>query len=181
MSPWFGKKEPETGPSKWPSQPQRGRPGEAIKISSLLSPGTVMLAAKEQDKQALLNALIARLCKEKGLSDPEVLLGRVLEREQGISTTLDSGLSLPHARIDNLPGIVAALAVSPHGVHDAKQQDLVIRVMFLFFSPNKPEFFPQHLQLLRGVSALLQPALIDKLCKQPSEAAVLELLRGQEA
>ena len=52
--------------------------------------------------------------------------------------------------------------------------------MFLFFSPNKPESFPLHLQLLRAVSSLFQPALIDRLAQAPTPAAALEMIRGVE-
>ena len=103
-----------------------------------------------------------------------------LEREQGISTTLDTGLSLPHARMDGIDGILAGMSILKTPIPDPKQADLTIRVVFLFFSPNKPEAFPLHLQLLRGVSSLFQPALIDQLTSAAGPAAALELVKKIE-
>lgn len=181
MASWFGKGTPEGGAPKWPAPASRGaRPGEKVKVTPLLSERTVVFASPGQRKEDLLDRLVGVLAAERSLADPKVLLAKVMEREQGISTTLDSGLSLPHARIDGLPGIVAALCVAPAGVPDPKQEGLAIRVMFLFFSPNRPESFPVHLQLLRGVAALLQPPVIEGLCRTSTPAAVLELLRAQE-
>ncbi|UPT72862.1 MAG: PTS sugar transporter subunit IIA [Elusimicrobiota bacterium] len=77
-------------------------------------------------------------------------------------------MSLPHARMDGISNILAGMAILKKPIPDPKQADLSIRVMFLFFSPNKQEAFALHLQLLRGVSSLFQPALIDQLAAASS-------------
>lgn len=173
---------PKVPPAKAPSPgkpPAASRP-KAAKVSSFLTEDLILVPAKQADKGALLEALVRLVCDKKGISEVGTVLANVQEREQGISTTLDTGLSLPHVRLDNLGQIVAALALIPQGIPDPKQADLTIRAMFLFFSPNKPEFFPQHLQVLRAVSSLFQPDAIDRLTAAPSPAAALELLKKLE-
>lgn len=180
MSPWFGKKTPPTPLSSEPvPKAAAGRP-KAVKVSTVITPAAIMLSSPGLNKNGLLEALVQKLCDVNAYPDSKALLAKVLEREQGISTTLDTGLSLPHARIDDLPALSAGLAVVPQGIPDPKQPDLIIRVMFLFFSPNKPEAFPLHLQLLRSVSSLFQPAFIDQLSQAPTPAAVMELVRKVE-
>lgn len=181
---WFGKKEP--APSSTPTAKPApaasvpaGRP-KAGKVSTLLEP-TAVVVSQSGDKEAVLKDVVSRICAARGFANPDVFLARVLEREKGISTTLDTGLSLPHARMDDIPGIVAGLAVLPKPISDPQQPELSIRVMFVFFSPNKPEAFPLHLQLLRSVSSLFQPALIDQLTQAASPAAVIELIKTVEA
>ena len=122
-----------------------------------------------------------RPCAKTGLGPHESFLAKVLEREQGISTTLDTGLAVPHARMDNLPDICAVLGLVPQGLRDPKQADLTIRAVFLFFSPNRQEAFTQHLHLLRGVSQLFQPELIDAILRDPAPDAVLAAIRDKEA
>lgn len=151
-----------------------------MRISSLLSEALILIPQPDADKNRLIELLVAKLCEKTGQQDVSGILAKVQDREQGISTTLDTGLSLPHVRLDNLPAIVAAMALVAPGIPDPKQPDLVIRVMFLFFSPNKPESFPLHLQLLRGVSSLFQPSLIDQMVKASSPAAALEMIRKAE-
>lgn len=133
------------------------------------------------DKNGLVELLVRKLCQDLELGDPQAFLTKVLEREQGISTTLDTGLSLPHARMDSIKNIVAALALVPHGIVDPAQNDLTIRLMFLFFSSNRSEMLPLHLQLLRGVSSLFQPAVIEKVSSAGTSAAALEIIRKVEA
>lgn len=182
---WFQKKE-TTGGSATPKAPamkasQPARSAKTVRISDLLTPEMIVISPVGADKNSLLEALVGRLVPKVGLNDAAGILAKVYEREQGISTTLDTGLSLPHVRLDGIKDIVAAMAIVPGGIPDPKQADLTIRVMFLFFSPNKPESFPLHLQLLRGVSSLFQPAAIDQLVSAAAPEAALALIKSLEA
>jgi PTS system nitrogen regulatory IIA component len=149
-------------------------------ISNILSEDVVIKAPPGVNKDELIGLLVARLCEKKSLGSPKPFLAKVLEREQGISTTLDTGLSLPHARVDSLESIVAALALVPQGIADPKAGDLTIKLMFLFFSSSKSQMLPLHLQLLRGVSSLFQPGVIAEL-SAGEPAAALEIIRRAES
>lgn len=174
---WFQKKPGPEAPKTTP--PSRAPKG--LKISALLSEDVVFFPPAGQDKNSIIEGLVAAVCRKAGVAQPAPFLAKVQEREAGISTTLDTGLSLPHARMDGIDVILAGMAVLKKPVPDLKQNDLSIRVVFLFFSPNKQEAFPMHLQLLRGVSSLFQPALIDQLAAAPDARAAVELMRKLEA
>lgn len=184
---WFRKKEEKTPPAAQP-QPPAAVPAPApvplgaknVSISRLLDEGLIVPVAPGLSKEQLIEFLVTRLCERRALGDPRPFLDKVLEREQGISTTLDTGLAVPHARMDNLKSIGAVLGLVPDGMPDPKQPDLVIRAMFLFFSPNRQEAFTQHLHLLRGVSALFQPGFIDELLKASSPGEALKLIASRE-
>ncbi len=167
---WFQKKEPAAGP--------RAHPG--VPVSELLDEGSVIFPASGLDKGGVLEALVAATCAAHDLGEPADFVAKVREREQGISTTLDSGLSLPHARIDGLDEISAGLALVPHGVVDPQQSETKIRAMFLFFSPNRQDAFAKHLQLLRGVATLFQAPLIEELGRLEKPADILARLRAAE-
>jgi PTS system nitrogen regulatory IIA component len=175
---WFQKKAdvPSAVPKTGPSSPA----SKGLKIGPLLSEDVILFPSSGTDKAAILKDLVGAVCRKAGLDDPGRFLAKADEREQGISTTLDTGLSLPHARMDGIDGILAGMAVLKTSIPDPKQPDLPIRVIFLFFSPNKQEAFPLHLQLLRAVSSLFQPALIDKLTAAAGPAEALALVRQLE-
>ena len=177
---WFQKKPPEPA-SESPKTTPPARAAKGLKVSSILAEDTIIFPAEGLDKAAVLQTLAAAVCGKAGIADWASFLAKVQEREQGISTTLDTGLSLPHARMDGITAILAGMAILKKPIPDPKQADLSIRVMFLFFSPNKQDAFPLHLQLLRGVSSLFQPALIDQLTASSSAAAALELVKKLEA
>lgn len=183
---WKKKDEPEVPPVRTtpaPTVPAVGAPAarKSLSIGPLLNEDLVVIPPAGLAKDALIGHLVTELCAKANLGDPAPFLAKVLEREQGISTTLDTGLAVPHARMDNLADIAAILGIVPGGLPDPKQPDLSIRAVFLFFSPNRQEAFTQHLHLLRGVSTLFQPALIETIIGDPTPAAVLQAIRAKEA
>ena len=169
---WFQKKPAGAGTPR--AQPA------VEKVHQLLNERSIIFPPASADKAAVLALAAAAACAGHGLGDPAPYLAKVREREEGISTTLDTGLSLPHARVDALDTIAAALALMPHGVADPKQPETPIRAMFLFFSPNKQEAFGRHLQVLRAVSTLFTPATMDLLAGLKTPASVLALLRERQ-
>jgi PTS system nitrogen regulatory IIA component len=175
---WFQKKS--DGPTAVPKTGPASGAAKGLKIGPLLSEDVILFPPSGMDKSAILSALTAAVCRKAGIPDAAPFTAKAEEREQGISTTLDTGLSLPHARMDGIDVILAGMAVLKTPIPDPKQPDLSIRVVFLFFSPNKQEAFPLHLQLLRGVSSLFQPALIDKLTAAAGPAEALALVRKLE-
>ncbi len=153
---------------------------KSVSLSRILGEDLIIVSDDGLSKDKLLEHLVRELCARRNLGDPAPFLSKVLEREKGISTTLDTGLAVPHARMDNLNEIAAVLALLPKGMPDPKQPDLTIRAMFLFFSPNRQEAFTQHLHLLRGVSSMFQPAFIDEVLKAENPSAVLGLIVAKE-
>lgn len=183
---WFNKKKEAVPASPTPAPAPTATPApvaarKSLSIGRLLREDLVVLPPAGLDKDGLIAFLAKELCAKAGLGDHAPYLAKVLEREQGISTTLDTGLAVPHARMDNLPDICAVLGLVPQGLPDPKQADLTIRAVFLFFSPNRQEAFTQHLHLLRGVSTLFQPALIDAILRDPAPASVIKAIRDKEA
>src|SRR5688500_17462731 len=130
---WFQKKPPAPA-GESPKTTPGARSAKGLKVSSILSADTILFP-EAQDKTAVLEALAAAVCAKAGIADCASFLAKVQEREQGISTTLDTGLSLPHARMEGISTILAGMAILKKPIPDPKQNDLSIRVMFLFFSP----------------------------------------------
>ncbi len=152
---------------------------EETSIGFLLTEKTIVRAEPFTKKEVLMDALISRICEAHQITDLEILQSKVHEREKGISTTLDTGLSLPHARIDGLNDFAAALALLPYGLDEQKKSSSIIRLMFIFLSPNKKEFYSQHLQILRKAALLFQPDFIDALNLASAEEA-LRLIRSRK-
>jgi len=183
--PFFPEKKnpPSAAPGKAEKLSTKASPlvrPKSVAISGILTPDVVLQAPSAVGKDELIALLVNRLCERRNLGAPAPFLAKVLERERGISTTLDTGLSLPHARVDSLTNIVAALALVPQGLVDPNAGDLTIKLMFLFFSSSSAPMLPLHLQLLRGVASLFQPPLIAAVAAAPDPAAALAIIRKVE-
>lgn len=131
-------------------------------ISLQLSEDNILLVDKSLSKQQLLTLLTDKVCKGTNISN-KVVLDTILKREQGISTTLETGLSIPHARIAEIDKFYTACAIIPKGIVD--DFGLNIKVMFLFLSPQGQQFFPTHLKLLAKLAETFTPNFIEKLTK----------------
>lgn len=133
-------------------------------VSTLLSADRVLIVPDAAGKAELIERLVRAVCKDEPSLDCADILAQVLKREEGISTTLDTGLSIPHARLEEINDFKAALAVIPAGVDDPNS-NLQIKAMFLFLSPAKQLFFQKHLQILSGLAETFKADFIEELLK----------------
>lgn len=128
-----------------------------IKINS----NQISIITTETNKQEIVKSLVANICTKANLNQEEIYKA-IIKREQGISTTLKSGLSIPHARIEGLDSFKAAIAVIPQGIKD--ESNSLIKVIFLFLSPRGEQYFPEHLKLLAKLAETFTPAFIEEIC-----------------
>jgi mannitol/fructose-specific phosphotransferase system IIA component (Ntr-type) len=103
----------------------------------------------------------------------------ICERESISSTAMvEIGVSIPHARLDGITDIVAAMAVSPLGVYEVAD-GLPITIVTLVLS--SPTLVGEHLNFLSSVSMLLQSARVrDALRNARTVDEVLRLVRQND-
>jgi PTS system nitrogen regulatory IIA component len=140
-------------------------------IPVVLNGKRIFIVNDNISKTDLIASLVNAVCDDQPSMDREEILSAVLKREQGISTTLDTGLSIPHARIDDLNSFEAAAAVLPRPITD--EYGLQIKVMFFFLSPSGSAYFPQHLKLLAMLAKKFSVSFINELasCTDKEEIA----------
>ena len=117
--------------------------------------------------------MVENLCAGTKLNKEEVYKA-IQKREQGISTTLDTGLSIPHARMEGLDSFKVAIAVLPQGIKD--DFGLKIKVIFLFLSPSGEQYFPEHLKLLAKLAETFNTAFIEEICKLNNTTDIVKKL-----
>lgn len=146
----------------------------SVKISSLLKPKRVVIVKDNIGKELLIERLVSLISRGHPKLEKDFILEKIIQREQGISTTLDTGLSIPHARIDEITDFVVALALIPEGLSETSGQSATIKAMFLFLSPADAAFFQKHLKLLSALSSTFQPEFIDKLSHLKTPAQIIK-------
>lgn len=140
-------------------------------IPVILNKKRTFIIKEKISKKDLVEKLVNAICDDLPEIDRNDVLAAVLKREQGISTTLDTGLSIPHARIEDLNAFEAAVAVLPNGISD--EYGLKIKVMFLFLSPTGQNYFSQHLKLLASLAEKFKASFITELASCADEEEVL--------
>ena len=152
-----------------------------MRVSEALAAGGVMVRPEWGSFAATVSGLVERLVSSGRL--PGQLAGeavrRIQQREAVASTAMvDIGVSIPHARLDGIDGIVAAMAVSPRAVYQVGD-GLPISIVVLVLS--SPTLVGEHLNFLASLSMLLQSARFRQRVRNAATAEeVQQLVRSNE-
>jgi nitrogen PTS system EIIA component len=150
-----------------------------MQVSDYLTAELVLPALAARAKDEVMEALAARLAACHPEIDQGRLVAALRERERQVSTALVDGVAIPHARLEGVPRMVAALGRSEAGVecesHDGKPTHLFLLLVVPAEQPGA------HLKLLAAASRLLT----DERCRvrlmdAPDAGAVLDALREAE-
>jgi PTS system nitrogen regulatory IIA component len=144
-------------------------------VSSYLSDKKIVFFTSSPSKRQVLGSLIATL----DVPDPSAAINAIIAREEMGSTIIAPGLALPHARMEGLKRIEAAVGVCPSGVTDPHDGGTPIRVFVLFMGPA--DNMKEHLSFLSSVAALFQrEGFVDQLSKLASPQGVLLAIKKAE-
>ncbi|MGH7785497.1 MAG: PTS sugar transporter subunit IIA [Candidatus Binatia bacterium] len=149
-----------------------------MKAAEVIEAGGILLrpplGSFEDAIRALVDSLIAR--RQIGADLRESTIRAVCDREELSSTAIvEIGVAVPHARLAGVAGVVAALAASPHGIYHA-MTGVPISVVVLVCSA--PDLIGEHLNMLAGVSMLLQSDPLRRALERAADrATALRILR----
>ncbi len=139
-----------------------------ITPGALLNPDKILIINGNLSKKELISRLVQTACRGFAQLNADEVTAQVLKREEGLGTALETGLAIPHARVEELEVFSAAMAILRTPLTDELQPQNPTRVMFLFLSPGCPAFFKQHLQLLASLAETFQPAFVDEIAQADS-------------
>lgn len=128
----------------------------AIRVSEAVAVGGVVIRPQWETFEDTVSGLVERLVASGRLASDLAALAvrRIQEREAVASTAMvDIGVSIPHARLEGISGIVAAMAVAPRAVYQVGD-GMPISIVVLVLS--SPDLVGEHLNFLASLSMLLQ-------------------------
>jgi len=149
------------------------------RLSELLHPSLVLPDVGTLRKEELLDLVAARLAGHYPGIDRHRLTIALLKRERLMSTALSDGVAIPHARLAQLPRMVAAFGRSPAGIDWGSQDGLPTHVFLVLVAPEDAN--GSHLKVLANASRLLRDAGCRQRIMQAADATtVLDVLRSEE-
>jgi mannitol/fructose-specific phosphotransferase system IIA component (Ntr-type) len=111
-------------------------------FSDYLKPAQVIFDLKSKDKVEAIEELLDLLARQKFIDNKKLILTRIIDRENLVSTAIGSGVALPHARHDTSGEIAVAVGRSEKGIdfeaHDGQKVHLIILVVW---NPSIPGLF----------------------------------------
>ncbi|MDC7233916.1 MAG: cation:proton antiporter [Spirochaetales bacterium] len=149
-----------------------------LKLAPYLNPQLINTGLKSTDKEGLIRELVATAVNSGAVSDGDAVLSAVLERENSISTALENGIAIPHAKIDDIQRIVLVLGVHQEGMDFDSLDGKPSQIFFLVISP-KSQVGP-HIQLLTEISRKMgNESLREAVLKADSPEEVNTILSRQ--
>jgi len=148
-------------------------------FSEFLKPAQVIFDLKSKDKVAAVEELLEVLAKQKLIENKKLLLTRIIDRENLVSTAVGNGIALPHARVDTGGEIAVAVGRSEKGIdfeaHDGQKVHIIILVVW---NPSIPGLF-NH--LFAGLARfLVKPENRRRVLEVENKAGLYEILSGIE-
>lgn len=151
-----------------------------MRVSDVLAAGGLIMRPPWRTFDEAVAGLVASLVRNGQLPSTlaESAIRAVCDREREASTAIvEIGVSMPHARIEGVQHLVAAMAGGPPAVYYHFAQ-VPITVMALVLSPL--DHAAEHLNFLSKLSMLLQSeSLRRRLVHATDTASALALLRAQ--
>jgi PTS system nitrogen regulatory IIA component len=148
-------------------------------LSELIAADAVDAALQVPNKKGLFQQLAAAAAKRTGL--PAKSIAAALgDREKLGSTGFGSGVAIPHAKIEGLPGVFGYFARLATPVDYQAVDGMPVDLVVLLLSP--PDAGADHLKALAGISRMFRDRqTLAKLRGARSKDAIYALIAGVEA
>ncbi|MFW6215688.1 MAG: PTS sugar transporter subunit IIA [Alkalispirochaetaceae bacterium] len=127
-----------------------GGGGESLNLANYLSPASVAVPLRSREKEGVIRELVEKLDRAGKVQDAQQVLTDVMEREATVSTGMEKGLAIPHARTKGVEGMAVAVGLSREGVDFQALDGEPTRIVFLIAS--SPDERGPHLQLLAAIA-----------------------------
>jgi len=142
-----------------------------MNLKNFLSADLIVVDMTAENQREALNALVAPLVKNDIVTDATQFLEDLEAREAQITTVMDNGVALPHARSHAVRRLGLAVGLAPQGIQFNPESDVLSR---LFFCIAVPSFAPTaHMPMLQTLAKFARdPKRVEKLLasKQPGIA-----------
>jgi PTS system nitrogen regulatory IIA component len=151
----------------------------AMKLLDLVDPRAIIAELESQDRNGAIRELVQVLATAKLIDSDsvETIVKSIITRERTRGTTgFGKGVAAPHAKIDYLSRVVAAVGRSSQGIDFASLDGEPVYGVFLILSPsNEAE---EHLRAMDLIFRHLQQERFRKFLRQSDSAEkILDLLK----
>lgn len=150
-----------------------------MNLKKVLSEDTIRMDLKAETKQELIEELLDVLVATGHVADRKTALRLLLERENKMSTGMQHGLALPHAKCDGVDRLAAVLGLKKAGMDFQSMDHEPSRIFILSLSPlNRAG---PHIQFLAEIGRKINdPAIRARLLTAANPGDVLDALGSDE-
>jgi len=146
-------------------------------VIELMSEEIIKTPLMSKDKPDVLRELVQVLVDAGQIDDFDAVLAAVQAREDQMSTGLEGGIAVPHAKSAAVDTLKMAVGIAPDGIDFNSLDGGPTKLFFLLVAP--PDKAGPHVQALAEIAKLSQSRAFCRALVQAENAAeVMELMRG---
>lgn len=133
-------------------------------LAELINEKNVIIPLQSTDKESVVREIVEHLSAASCVSNPEIVIKKILDREHMGSTGLDKGIAVPHARTHEVEDLCLALGISYEGIEFNAMDGEVSKLFFMILAP--PDQSSQHIRILSEIARISRnKELLESLCK----------------
>lgn len=149
-----------------------------MSLIDLVQEKIVRIPLVSQDKADVLRELVQILKDAGEIEDYDAVLRAICEREEKLSTGLESGIAVPHGKTEAVSTLKLALGIAPQGIDFASIDRQPSKLFFMLVAP--PNQSGPHVEALAEIVKLVQSNAFCRAVTAAKDAhEVVELIKGE--
>ena len=150
-----------------------------MKLCDALAPDRIELNLASPDRDGAIREMIETMGRSVNLPDPEALLGLILEQEAIKTSGVDQDVAIPHARSDDIEGVVVVLGISRNGIDFQSLDGQPVHLIFLILSSEAS--LAAYMSVLSRTARIFDHEdILRRVLQAASPAEIIQLIRTQE-
>jgi Kef-type K+ transport system membrane component KefB/mannitol/fructose-specific phosphotransferase system IIA component (Ntr-type) len=144
-------------------------------LLSIISRECTVTELRSNTKDEVLTEMVDILAYHGRLSDRDEVLKDIFEREKTMSTGMQHGIALPHAKSEGVKDICAAVGIKKTGIAFDSMDGEPARLFIMMASPKRTS--SPHIQFLAAIGAVLKDDVTrEQVINAASRDEVVKLL-----
>jgi fructose-specific phosphotransferase system IIA component len=146
-------------------------------LLKILDKSSISCDLKGNTKMEILDELVTQLEQSGNVTDRAKVLSDIQARENIMTTGLEKGIAIPHAKTDGVSDICIAIGIKKEGIDYTSLDGKPSKIFVMIVSPKKSEA-PQ-MQIMSSLGGILSKnGTIEKILAVDTPEAVMETVKA---
>ena len=151
-----------------------------MKLYNFLKPGLIRINCRESNTEDLLREMVHLLKRENAISNENLILKKLVEREKLGSTSIGNNSAVPHTKVKEIKDPIISIYVSKTGIMYHESDKEPVHLIILILSPDYSPII--HLQILAAAASLIKKSdhLIKEILSSKTPEELINIIKKYE-
>lgn len=151
-----------------------------MKLYNFLKPGLIRINCRESNTEDLLREMVHLLKRENAISNENLILKKLVEREKLGSTSIGNNSAVPHTKVKEIKDPIISIYVSKTGIRYHESDKEPVHLIILILSPDYSPII--HLQVLAAAASLIKKSdhLIKEILSSKTPEELINIIKKYE-